>query len=124
MRLRFCSLLPRLHTSLRGLDVEMEKRLIMELDSAVRWMVESEKDRDVKEELAKFFRWVEEREKKDRSAEDEDEDLRKEQEEQQWGPVDESQTLDSSGDESKRRAFFVSESSPIDIESPILASEP
>lgn len=54
---------------MRGLDVESEKVLIVELDSAVRWLVESEKDRDVKNELASFFRWVEEQEAQSRTPE-------------------------------------------------------
>lgn len=62
-------LLPKLHISLRGLDVESEKRLIVELDSAVRWLVESEKDRDVKNELSSFFRWIEEQEAQNQTAE-------------------------------------------------------
>ena len=89
VRLRFASLLPKLHMSLRGLDVESEKRLIVELDSAVRWLVDREKDRDVKNELASFFRWVEEQEGPNRTAEaeirlqEEDEaDKRKESEEE------------------------------------------
>lgn len=67
VRLRFATLLPKLHISLRGLDPVCEKQLIVELDSSIRFLVESEKDRDVKEELAKFFRWVEEQEKLSRS---------------------------------------------------------
>lgn len=58
VRLRFCSLLPHLHTSLRGMDLDSEKQLIVQLDSAVRRLVETEKDRDVKEELTKFFGWI------------------------------------------------------------------
>ena len=88
VRLRFATLLPRLHVSLRGLDVDKEKQLIVELDSAVRWLVETETDRDVKAELANFFRWVEEQERTMRSPEaneraqdDEAADRRKESEE-------------------------------------------
>lgn len=93
VRLRFATLLPKLHVSLRGLDVESEKRLIVELDSAVRWLVESEKDRDVKNELANFFRWIEEQECQNRSpesekrlSEEEEADRRKEAEEQNINP--------------------------------------
>lgn len=79
IRLRFATLLPKLHISLRGLDVESEKQLIVALDSAVRWLVESEKDRDVKNELASFFRWVEEQEGQSRTPEAEQR-LREEEE--------------------------------------------
>lgn len=89
VRLRFATLLPKLHISLRGLDVETEKRLIVELDSAVRWLVESEKDRDVKNELSSFFRWIEEQEAQNQTAEvakrlqeEEEADKRKETEEE------------------------------------------
>jgi len=113
VRLRFSSLLPKLHSSLRGLDVETEKLLIMKLDSAVRWMVETEKDRDVKEELAKFFRWVEEREKKGQNVDEEEQDIRKEREEEQWDLLDSSKSIDSS----KPRSFFVStENAPVTVE--------
>lgn len=115
VRLRFASLLPRLHVSLRGLDVEKEKQLIVELDSAVRWLVETEKDRDVKDELANFFRWVEEQERAmrgpeadERARDDEAADRRKEVEER--AVDDESQGVaavaESPGIESAARAFF------------------
>ena len=67
VRLRTASLLPRLHMSLRGFETETEKHLIVELNSTVRRLVETEKDRDVQAELAKFFRWVEEQEKTSRA---------------------------------------------------------
>lgn len=88
VRRRLASLLPRLHVSLRGLDVDAEKQLIVELDSAVRWLVETERDRDVKDELAAFFRWVDEQERTMRTPEagqrlrdDEAADKRKESDE-------------------------------------------
>lgn len=69
--------------------METEKRLIVELDSAVRWLVESEKDRDVKNELSSFFRWIEEQEAQNQTAEvakrlqeEEEADKRKETEEE------------------------------------------
>ena len=80
VRLRTASLLPRLHMSLRGLDVETEKRLIVELDSTVRRLGETEKDRDVQSELVKFFRWVEEQERIARTETAEHEKRLKEEE--------------------------------------------
>jgi len=80
VRLRTASLLPRLHMSLRGLDVETEKRLIVELDSTVRRLGEMEKDRDVQTELVKFFRWVEEQERIARTETAEHEKRLKEEE--------------------------------------------
>jgi hypothetical protein len=124
-------LLPKLHISLRGLDVESEKRLIVELDSAVRWLVESEKDRDVKNELSSFFRWIEEQEAQNQTAEvakrlqeEEEADKRKEMEEESVSrdlavsetPVSpKTPAIESSGD-SKRSNFFSKDepdSSPI-----------
>ena len=114
MRLRFSSLLPKLHSSLRGLDVDSEKLLIMKLDSAVRRMVETEKDRDVKEELAKFFRWVEDQDKKGHIADDEEEDLRKQRQEQQWDLMEGSTSIEST---SKAHSFFVStENTPVAVQ--------
>ena len=92
----------------------------MKLDSAVRWMVETEKDRDVKEELAKFFRWVEEREKKGQNVDEEEQDLRKEREEEQSDLIDSSKSIDSS----KPRSFFVSpESAPVAAETASTTTE-
>ena len=112
VRLRFCSLLPHLHTSLRGLDLETEKRLIVQLDSAVRRLVETEKDRDVKEELTKFFGWIEQQEKKGPRITDEDaqDDRRKEEQENQWDLADERQQSHqtAASGESLRLPFFVS----------------
>ncbi|XP_057374464.1 serine/threonine-protein phosphatase 4 regulatory subunit 4-like [Daphnia carinata] len=117
VRLRFAMLLPKLHISLRGLDVESEKRLIVELDSAVRWLVESEKDRDVKNELSSFFRWIEEQEAQNQTAEvakrlqeEEEADKRKEAEEESVNcdPVvtDTSNTSTKSTVSSGRPNFF------------------
>lgn len=121
VRLRFATLLPKLHISLRGLDVESEKRLIVELDSAVRWLVESEKDRDVKNELSSFFRWIEEQEAQNQTAEvakrlqeEEEADKRKEMEEEsvsrdlavsETPASPKTPAMESSGD-SKRSNFF------------------
>ena len=92
----------------------------MKLDSAVRWMVETEKDRDVKEELAKFFRWVEEREKKGQNIEDEEQDIRKEREEEQWDLLDSSKSVDAP----KPRSFFVStESASVAVEATSATTE-
>lgn len=116
VRLRFATLLPKLHISLRGLDVDSEKRLIVELDSAVRWLVEMEKDRDVKNELATFFRWIEEQEAQNRTAEaekriteEEEADRRKESEEESVDPALKPDTPTLEGSDSKRPNFFPKE---------------
>lgn len=129
VRLRFATLLPKLHISLRGLDVESEKLLIVELDSAVRWLVESEKDRDVKNELASFFRWVEEQEGQNRTAEaekrlqeEEEADKRKETEEENVSqdPVAlETPTLE----DPKRSNFFPTDEPPPIPSTPVAAPE-
>lgn len=125
VRLRLASLLPKLHASLRGLDVESEKILIVELDSAVRWLVESEKDRDVKNELASFFRWVEEQEGQSRSAEaekrlqeDEEADKRKETEEENVSQQDAVALETPTTLEDPKRSNFFPTDEPPSIQSP------
>ena len=128
-------MLPKLHISLRGLDVESEKRLIVELDSAVRWLVESEKDRDVKNELSNFFRWIEEQEAQNQTAEvakrlqeEEEADKRKEMEEDSVSrelggsetPASPKTPAIESSSDSKRSNFF----SKDEPDSPILSLPP
>ena len=86
--MRLVTLLPKLHIALRGVDVISEKQLIVELETCIRHLVESEKDRDVQAEMAKFFHWVNEQEAartdpeyNKRLQEEEEADRRKEEEE-------------------------------------------
>ncbi len=78
------------------MDPVFEKQLIVELDSSIRSLVESEKDRDVKDELENFFRWIREQERISRSdpehakrlQEEEEADRRKEEEEKSVMMID------------------------------------
>lgn len=130
VRLRFATLLPKLHISLRGLNVDSEKLLIVELDSAVRWLVESEKDRDVKNELASFFRWVEEQEGQSRTAEaekrlqeEEEVDKRKETEEENVSNDPVALETPTKLEDPKRSNFFPTDEPPPIQSTPVAAPE-
>ena len=91
VRLRFCSLLPLLHTVASGgsggspADQASASDLRSRLESTIRRRNQVEADRDVKDQLSRYFSWL-----RDSGADSgadrflDDEDRRKEADEDQW----------------------------------------